>query len=74
MRSLKVVSWNMAHKRESWRYLANMDVDLALLQETCKPPSDVAARIETDPAPWYTGARGRWRTAIARLSDRVRVE
>lgn len=73
-RSLKIVSWNMAHKRESWRYLANMDVDLALLQETCKPPSDVAARIETDPAPWYTGARGRWRTAIAKLTDRVRVE
>ena len=78
MRSVKIVSWNMAHKRASWRYLADMDVDLALLQETCRPPADVAARIEIDPAPWINPGPGRrgaaWRTAIASVSGRVKVE
>ena len=68
----------MAHKRASWRYLADMDVDLALLQETCRPPADVAARIEIDPAPWINPGPGRrgaaWRTAIASVSGRVKVE
>ena len=71
---MRVVSWNMAHKHDSWRALGDMDVDMALLQETCRPPPDVAEHIEIDPAPWTTGVRGRWRTAIAKLSDRVRVE
>ncbi|MXW07445.1 MAG: hypothetical protein F4Z87_04865 [Gammaproteobacteria bacterium] len=71
---MKIVSWNMAHKYDSWRTLTEMKVDLALLQETCKPPSDVAEHIEIDPAPWRAGVRGRWRTAIAKLSDRVCVE
>ena len=48
-----------------------MDVDLALLQEACKPPPDIDPRIEIDPAPWN---KGRWRTAIARLSDRVDID
>ncbi|MXZ44736.1 MAG: hypothetical protein F4Z01_07165 [Gammaproteobacteria bacterium] len=70
--SLRIVSWNMAHKHASWRTLGNMDVDLALLQEASNPPGDINPRIEIDPAPWPTGVRGRWRTAIARLTDRVR--
>ena len=71
---LKIVSWNMAHKRASWRWLADMDIDLALLQEACCPPSDVTARLEIDPVPWVRTPRGRWRTAIAKLTDRVTVE
>ena len=51
-----------------------MDVDLALLQETCRPPPDVLDRMDVDPAPWVSTARGRWRTAIARTSDRAAVE
>ena len=71
---LKIVSWNMAHKYDSWRTLGEMNVDLALLQETCKPPPDIAEHIEIDPEPWSANARGRWRTAIARFSKRVCVE
>ena len=73
---VKVVSWNIAHKREPWRVLAGMDADIALLQEAGAPPPEVASRIDVDPAPWRTaGASGRpWRTAIAKLSDRVSVE
>ncbi len=71
---LKINSWNMAHKRASWRCLADMDIDVALLQETCRPPSDVAARLEVDPARGVRTARGRGGTASARASERVTVE
>lgn len=74
---MKIVSWNMAHKHDSWRFLLDLDVDLALLQEAGKPPPDVAERIEVDSAPWETlivGGRNSWRTAIAKLSDRISVD
>ena len=80
---MKIISWNMAHKHESWRCLLDMDIDLALLQEACEPPPDVTERIRDDPAievnrgPWETmivGGRPKWRTAIIRLSDRIHVE
>ena len=76
-RSVNIVSWNMARKRESWRYLLETDFDLALLQEACRPPDDIAKRLEIDPAPWSVlerGGRVKWRTAIAAVSDRVTVE
>lgn len=73
-RPLSIVSWNMAHKYDSWRALGEMGADLALLQETCQPPPDIAKHIEIDPEPWSANVRGRWRTAIAKLSDRVCVK
>lgn len=52
-----------------------MDIDLALLQETCRPPADVADRIEIDPARLAGhGGRVPWPTAIAKVSDRIQVE
>lgn len=75
--SVKVVSWNIGGMLQPWHTLADMDADIALLQEAGQPPSEVKNRIEVDPAPWGTagldGARS-WRTAIAKLSDRVTVE
>ena len=74
---MKIVSWNVARMIEPWRVLADMDADLALLQEAAAPPPDVAERLEIDPARWVTpgaDAERPWRTAIARLSDRVGVE
>lgn len=46
----KVVCWNMRYKRDSWRMLVQMGADVALLQETCRPPSDVADLVETRPS------------------------
>ncbi len=80
---MKIISWNMAHKHESWRQLLDLDIDLALLQKAGKPPPDVAERIQADPAievdtaPWETmtvGGRSRFRTAIAKLSNRIEVD
>ena len=75
--TVKILSWNVARRRDPWRVLGEMDLDVALLQEASRPPRDVARRIELDPAPWpkpYERASRRWRTAIARLSQRVSVE
>ena len=80
---MKIISWNMARRHEPWRCLLDMDIDLALLQEACRPPPDVTERIHSDPAievnpgPWETmiveGTPG-YRTAIVKLSDRINVE
>ncbi len=53
-----------------------MDADIALLQEARPPPPEIASQVDVDPARWRTaGASNRpWRTALAKLSDRVSVE
>ncbi len=73
----KIVSWNVRRSRASWRILAEMDADVALLQEAAEPPQDMAGRVDVDAAPWSTAsadASRPWRTAVARLSKRVPVE
>ena len=80
---MKVISWNMQHSHKSWRFLLDLDVDLALIQEACCPPPDVAERIEANsaievgPAPWETmivGGTPKWSTAIVKLSNRIEVD
>jgi len=44
-----VVCWNIATMHEPWRILAEMDADVALLQEVRRPPDDVAARVDMGP-------------------------
>lgn len=88
----KVVCWNMGWKRESWRTLARMqsDVDVALLQEVCRVPHEVADDVDLgphddratwDPRLWESDKQRRKRDfqyrrwpKIAKLSDRVRLE
>ena len=74
---LKIIVWNLAHREESWRRLAEMDADIALVQEAAPPPPDVAQRIAIDSGPWKTDGAGcnrPWRTAVVRLSNCVNVE
>ena len=74
---IKIISWNMAHRQQAWRHLAESDADIALLQEACAPPEDVVKEFEIDNAPWCTVSEGKtspWRTAIVKLSDQVNVE
>ena len=76
---MRIVSWNIAHRHEPWSCLLDMDVDVALLQEAGEPPAAVAGRIETGGAPWLTAGADvyrarRWRTAVVKLSERVKVE
>ena len=41
---VKLVSWNMAHREKSWRYLLESDADIALLQEAAAAHSAAASR------------------------------
>lgn len=75
---IKIVSWNIAFSKEPWRELVAMDVDVALLQETCAPPADIADQVQLSPhSPWLsehyylTSLRP---ARVAKLSDRVDVE
>ena len=74
---MKLISWNMAHRGEAWRYLLDSDADLALLQEAAEPPADLATNIEVDSAPWETAGTGvsrNWRTAVANLSGKSALQ
>ncbi len=74
---VKLISWNIARRGEAWRCLLDADSDVALLQEAAEPPTDVARRLDFDPALWRTAGAGLnrpWRAAVAKLSDRVSVQ
>ena len=74
---MKLISWNIAQRKEAWRRLIDTDADVALLQEAREPPPDVASRIQVDGEPWRTCGRGAirpWRAAVVQLTNRVQVD
>jgi len=74
---IRLVSWNMARRRAPWTWLDALGADVALLQEAGRPASEWALATNDEPADaWETalvGGRGKWRTAIVRLTDRVEL-
>ena len=84
---ITVVSWNVDKRQAPWRQLLTMDADVALLQETGRPPADVASSVDTGPTDhwdshawnsrWYEGRfkrlYDRW-PMVVKLSDRVEIE
>ena len=73
---MKLISWNIARRKEVWRHLLDTDADVALLQEATEPPPDVASRIEIDAEPWCTDGADAvrpGRAAVVRLTNRVQV-
>ena len=75
---MKIVCWNMkwnSNRDRAWALLRDMDADIALLQEAREPPPNVSDWAEVNPEPWrITGLNVKWRSVVARLSDRVDVE
>lgn len=84
---IKLVSWNIAKRRNAWRELCELDADVALLQEAGDVPSDVSGTVDDgplaswDPQVWNADYGDRWSTGlserwckIVKLSDRVEVE
>jgi exonuclease III len=74
---VKIVSWNIAGRKEAWRELSDSDADIALIQEATEPPKEIGDHIEFNPGAWRTEGAGKnrpWRTAIAKLSERVEVK
>jgi hypothetical protein len=74
---IRLVSWNMAHRRAAWAGLDGLAADVALVQEAGKPDPKWALAITADvTGSWETTGHGSslpWRTAVARLSDRVEL-
>ena len=84
---VELVSWNIAKRRNAWRELCKMDVDVALLQEAGNVPDDVSEfvydgpRASWDPQVWNADYGNRWSSGlserwckIVKLSDRVEVK
>jgi hypothetical protein len=74
---LKIVSWNIAHRPDAWRALVDSDADVALIQEACEPPSDIASRFDVGIEPWRTegsGLKRPWRAALVGLTKRLRLD
>lgn len=73
---LKLVSWNLAHRPELWRVIAETEADVALLQEACAPPPDIMRLVGVDSEPWRTegaGLQRAWRAAVVQLNPNVQV-
>ena len=72
---ITILNWNMQHKGDSWRFLSERhgDADIALLQEACTPPEEVADKLDVGPGPWvhegWNGAR-----AVVGISDDIAIE
>ena len=84
---IRVVNWNIAKKHAAWRELAQMDADVALVQEGGQPPVDVADSIDIGPQESYDSHhwnsdwwKERWPhlaerwPMVVKLSDNVDVE
>ena len=73
---IKIIDWNINQRDGAWCDLVKSGADVALIQEACRPPAEIATQIEVDSSPWATaglGLRRPWRTAVVKLSDRVEV-
>jgi exonuclease III len=76
---MKLISWNIARRRDAWEILLSSDADIGILQEANMPPKDLIDNGQIDNAQWETvGAdvfkTRNWRTAIVKISPDVIVE
>lgn len=68
--TLKIVSWNIAHRSAAWELLSTVGADIVLLQEAIPPPPEVDSAIRVLSPPtgdWRVNVRGSrpYATAIA---------
>ena len=75
---IRIVNWNIGFTKQPWLELVDMDADVALLQETCTPPPEVADRVSVNPHRHWLSEHyslTSFRPArVVKLSDRVDVE
>jgi exonuclease III len=72
--TIRIVSWNMHGCADAWRDLvADPSIDVALVQEAKQPPANCVEQVTG--GPWLTGGSVNrpWATAVAQLSNRVRM-
>ena len=75
---IEMVNWNTGFDRQPWFDLRDMDIDVALLQETWTPPPEIRDSIELSPHKFWrqeSYSTGHLRPPrVVRVSDRVKVE
>ena len=76
-RAVRVVSWNIAKRRDPWFQLAEMarrgEADLALLQEAGNPPSEIAGQFHFENDSLGATLLDRW-PLVVQLSNKVEVD
>ena len=74
---IKMISWNTGFARQPWFELSKMDIDIALLQETCTRPEGLDS-IELSPYRFWREESYSLRylrpPRLVKVSDRVKVE
>jgi hypothetical protein len=71
VKTVRLISWNIGHRSQSWYEVLETGADIALLQEACQPPRDVRQQFGLEEHGWTTDGVGYirwWRTAIVPLS------
>ena len=74
---IRLVIWNMAHRRSTWAGLDDLEADIALLQEAGRPdPRWARATGAEQTDGWETAllaGRAPWRAAVACLTEKVEL-
>ena len=63
-RTMKIISWNIAHRSQCWKRLLETDADVALLQEAAEPPPGDRRTCRSESRTLVYGQRT---TALARV-------
>ncbi|MCY7306985.1 MAG: hypothetical protein LH632_12725 [Rhodoferax sp.] len=73
---MKIISWNIRHRTDIWQSVVDLNADVALLQEACEPPMELASRLDHEPDPWCTEgtAKRQWRTSVVGIRRGIRIE
>ena len=76
---MKLISWNIARRKEAWQALLTSDADVGIIQEANPPPKNLIEEGQVDGMPWETEGvdtykKRNWRTAIVKISSNVNVE
>ena len=72
--SLKLISWNMAHKADNWHALIDSSIDVALLQEAVVPPDELKEFIIIDDNNEWVKPGLTWRAAVAGLTASIKID
>ena len=43
---MKIISWNIVHRKQSWHHLLQSVAYVALLQEASEPPPEIKEQID----------------------------
>ncbi|CAN5419508.1 hypothetical protein BH10BAC6_BH10BAC6_12950 [soil metagenome] len=72
---LRLLSYNIAANTAPWQTIMESDVDVALLQEVSKPPTELDVKFAPASMPWEntTERDGVWKCAVAQVSSRYKV-